>query len=221
MALTLLPILNGLDYHLDSILRAVSILLVPSTVITQVFSSSQHTSARLRRQARRSGRHRPRPCRPLTHRRHLVIHRRRGRPPRSSYRHNEVVDTLQVDYTQLKPPDPHFSGACVVTGATSSVVGIAQAQVYYHESGRPFQLAHSPRRFRFGNGTQNSLGTIELRIPTSIGSVIRRRVDIVSADATLLLGLELMRDREFVIDLSAMAIHQRTQALSLDLSFEV
>lgn len=128
---------------------------------------------------------------------------------------------MQVDYRDLKPPAAQFSGACVETGATSSVVGLSQAQAYYKESGRPFQLIPSKRRFRFDNGSQKSLGTIELRLPTPIGSFIRRPVDVVSADIPLLLGLDLMRDHGFIIDLPAMEIHQRTEGWSIELAFKV
>lgn len=60
---------------------------------------------------------------------------------------------------------------------------------------------------------EKSRGTIVLCLSTSgpIGSVIRRRVEVAFADIPLLLGLDLMRDHCFVIDLLDMAIHQRKE----------
>lgn len=86
------------------------------------------------------------------------------------------------------------------TGASKCVIGRHQARLYCESAGIPFLPKPSHIVFRFGNGVQHSLGTIPVRIPTPIGTVLFREVDIVAADVPLLIGLEFLDEQCIYID---------------------
>lgn len=78
------------------------------------------------------------------------------------------------------------------TGESKCVIGRKQARIYYTAARIPYQLTPLRTRFRFGNETQPSLGTIPVRILTPISSMIFREVDVVAVDVPVLLVLDFM-----------------------------
>lgn len=93
-----------------------------------------------------------------------------------------------------------FLGACCDTGASKCVIGRHQARLYCNATDIPYNPSHSTTKFRFGNGVQKSLGTIPVRIPAPIGSVLLRHVDVVAADVPLLIGLDFLDDGGIYLD---------------------
>lgn len=93
-----------------------------------------------------------------------------------------------------------FIGGCLDTGASKCVIGRNQARLYCQASRVPYKPSPSSTRFRFGNGVQKSLGTIPVRVPTPIGSVLFRNIDVVAADVPLLLGLDFLDEAGLYVD---------------------
>lgn len=85
-------------------------------------------------------------------------------------------------------------------GASKCVIGCRQGRFYCQGAHVPYKLSPSQTRFRFGNGLQRSLGTIPVRIPTRVGSILFRDVDAVAADVPLLLGLDFMDYEGLCVD---------------------
>lgn len=61
-----------------------------------------------------------------------------------------------------------------------------------------YQLRPSLMTFVFGDGSCDSLGTLEIRMPLPNGSFLPLLIDVVKADIPLLLGLEIL-DRERLV----------------------
>lgn len=93
-----------------------------------------------------------------------------------------------------------FEGACLDGGATRSVIGKRQALAYCRTFCQEFRLRPSDVTFIFGNGSSDSLGKIDIRLPTPQGTFIPLSIDVVSADIPLLLGLDIMDKESLVAD---------------------
>ncbi len=90
----------------------------------------------------------------------------------------------------------HFQGACLDTVTQQSVIGRRQARAYCKHQQRKFELKPSHTRFKFGDSTYPSLGSIQIRIPTPNESFLKIEMDVFEADVPMLLGLDIMdRDR--------------------------
>ena len=85
-----------------------------------------------------------------------------------------------------------WHGACIDSGAQKTVIGLPQAKAYCRYTGTPFRPIRNNNAYRYGVGQKRSLGSIEIRIPTPGNSFLPVRVDVVSADIPLLLGLDLL-----------------------------
>lgn len=101
----------------------------------------------------------------------------------------------------MTSPQPDFLGACLDTGATTSVIGYPQAKLFCTSSGQSIANCRIGRVFRFGKGSQASIGTVHIRIPTPDGAFIPLTVDVVKADIPFLLGLDAMTNAGITIDL--------------------
>jgi hypothetical protein len=101
---------------------------------------------------------------------------------------SSLVNAL-VDYLH------DFLGACIDTGAQRTVVGLSQARAYSRHFGIPFKLNPSHSIFRFGQDPHASMGTLEIRIPTSNGGFLPVNVDVISIYVLFLIGLDFL-DRE-------------------------
>lgn len=117
-------------------------------------------------------------------------------------------------------PTQWLLGSLSDTGATSSVIGHQQALRYCKFSAQPYRPQPSNRVFRFGNGSQLSLGTLRVRIPPT-GTFIERYVDVVAADIPVLLGLDLMQAEGFVIDLRKHELAVPAQGWKLSLAHKL
>ena len=85
-----------------------------------------------------------------------------------------------------------FQGACLDTGASTSVCGAQQAKAYLRFVGFKFNPGQSQRTFRFGRDKAKSLGTIVVRIPVPGNAYLELKVDVVHPNVPLLMGLDAM-----------------------------
>lgn len=75
------------------------------------------------------------------------------------------VPLLPVNLTYIRPNNHDFEGACMDTGASTSVCGLLQAKSYAKFTGFKFKLRTSQRAFKFGGARQRSIGAILVRLP--------------------------------------------------------
>jgi hypothetical protein len=83
------------------------------------------------------------------------------------------------------------SGACVDAGAQRSVIGLPKSMAYCLYAGKKFKLQRSNYVYRFGVDKQDLLGSLTIHIPTP-ASVITLNVDVVRANVSLLIGLDVL-----------------------------
>ena len=93
-------------------------------------------------------------------------------------------------------------GACLDTGATTSVIGTKQAEAYGQMCGQRIRKVGRGKIFHFGKGSESSHGILHIRIPTPNDSYLSCNVDVVNADIPFLLGLDIMSREGLLIDLS-------------------
>jgi len=98
--------------------------------------------------------------------------------------------SFEILHQNLKTARWH--GACLDTGAQSTVIGLRQAHAYCKFMGTKFKPTPSARRFKFGRDEQTSLGRIAIRIPIHGWNILIEHVDIVRADVPFLIGLDLL-----------------------------
>ena len=96
--------------------------------------------------------------------------------------------------------DIDFQGACGDTGSQGTLIGLRQAKAYCRLVGQKLKLSRSKIRFHFGDGCRNSLGRMELRLPTPNGGYIPIHTDVVDSDIPLLLGLEFLRQELLLLN---------------------
>ena len=96
--------------------------------------------------------------------------------------------------------DTDFQGACGDTGSQGTLIGLRQAKAYCRLVGQRLKLSRSQIRFKFGDGCRNSLGRMELRLPTPNGGYIPIHTDVVDSDIPLLLGLEFLRQELLLLN---------------------
>lgn len=82
--------------------------------------------------------------------------------------------------------------ACLDTEAKKSVVGKDQSIELCNITSLRLRPVIKPKNFKFGKGSLSSSVTIPVRIPTPDGEFINLKVDVVNANITLLLGLDIM-----------------------------
>lgn len=86
---------------------------------------------------------------------------------------------------------PTWQGACIDSGAEKTVIGLRQAKAYCQFMKVPFKPDSNSNVYRFGEDSQKSLGSIDIRIPVP-SSFICLKVDVVQADVPFLLGLDAL-----------------------------
>ena len=108
--------------------------------------------------------------------------------------------TKDIQIARRSKRRKEFEEACIDTGAEQCVIGKTQAMLYCKKHEVPFKLRQSDTRFRFGDGSYDSLGKIIIKIPTPNGSTLVRKMDVVQADIPLLIGLDLLHEEKLVAD---------------------
>lgn len=93
-----------------------------------------------------------------------------------------------------------FQGACLDTGACTSVCGRVQAEAYAKLVGFKFNPKPSARVFRFGGVSTKSLGAIHVRIPIPGHMFIQVHVDVVEPNVPLLIGLDALDKHSLYIN---------------------
>jgi hypothetical protein len=78
------------------------------------------------------------------------------------------------------------------------VIGLRQARAYCKLSKKMFKPKPNNSVYLFGEDRRRLLGSIPIRIPTSLNAFIEVTADVVSADIPFLLGLDTLR--KFGID---------------------
>ena len=85
-----------------------------------------------------------------------------------------------------------WEGACIDTGAQTTVIGKRQAKEYCKYMGFKFKPKRSEQTYKFGDDLQKSVGTINIRIPIKHHRVIKLDVDVVDVNVPFLLGLDFL-----------------------------
>lgn len=93
-----------------------------------------------------------------------------------------------------------FAGSCVHSGAEVSMVGLIQAEAYGRRFDIKLTIEQSALSFKFGSHLFESLGKLNVRIPTPDGAFINFNPDVVEADVPLFLGLDLLEGHCFILD---------------------
>lgn len=93
-----------------------------------------------------------------------------------------------------------FRGACLDTGASTSVYGLPQAKAYAAFIGCKFSPKPSKKAFRFGATKERSLGTIDVRLTIPGNSYIQISVYIVRANIPLLIGLHALDEYQLYVN---------------------
>ena len=86
------------------------------------------------------------------------------------------------------------------TGAQSTVIGLKQAHAYCRHMGIKFKTKKNNNRYKFGDSSQNSLGSMNMRIPINDNKVIHIEVDVVQANVTFLIGLDLLDEYSLYVN---------------------
>jgi hypothetical protein len=89
------------------------------------------------------------------------------------------------------PDTRNFRGAVIDTGATRSVIGLPEARRYCEQRGVQLELKISARQYKFGDDVRQSIGLMQIQIPTP-DSVLNISVDVVDMDVPLLIGLDVL-----------------------------
>lgn len=108
----------------------------------------------------------------------------------------------------LYPPDK-FVGACIDSGAKKSFIRCEQARAYCSSMNLELSLSPSPLRFKFGSSTHKSEGTMEIRVPVFDGVHIRVDTDVVRADVSLLIRLEMVVPHQLILDFAKKSYTKR------------
>lgn len=86
-----------------------------------------------------------------------------------------------------------WNGACLDTGAQSTVVSVRQAEAYCQFMGTKFKPSKSEHKFHFGIDLQQSMGSINIRLPMlDVVVISEEEVDVVNANAPFLLELVVL-----------------------------
>ena len=108
-----------------------------------------------------------------------------------------------------------FQGACLDTGAETSVCGLGKAKAYCERHNVPLQLNPSNKTFRFGDHVYRSNGLMEFRIPLSPSEFLPVPIDVVDATVPLILGLDLLTREQLLVDYLQMRIKRATDGKSV------
>lgn len=102
--------------------------------------------------------------------------------------------------TNHKVTSKNWNGACLDTGAQTTVIGLNQAKAYCRYMRVKLKTKENSNKYKFGEDQQNSLGSMRIRIPIPDHKMITERVDIVKADVPFLIGLDLLDKYKFYVN---------------------
>lgn len=91
-------------------------------------------------------------------------------------------------------------GACLDTGAPTTVMGLKQALSYCKLMGIKFELNKSQNKFRFGDPRCRSLVTIPITVSVFESRGVPTEVDVVSENVTFLVGLDFLHNHKLFIN---------------------
>lgn len=94
-------------------------------------------------------------------------------------------------------------GACIVTRAQRSVIGLRQARAYCHFTKIDFEpkSTHHLGTHRFGDKIYAGLGTINIRVPIDYTNFLQLYVVVADVDVPLLIGLDIMQEFQMRMDI--------------------
>lgn len=110
------------------------------------------------------------------------------------------VSDESLNYHTILSSQDKWHGACLDTGAQTTVIGLRQAKAYCKYMKIEFNPKKSSNKYRFGDDQQQSIGTITIRIPIMDNLVISKKVDVVPANVRFLIGLDFLDKYRFYIN---------------------
>lgn len=93
-----------------------------------------------------------------------------------------------------------FEGACIDSGATLTVIGRRQAEMYSKLIGVQLAQKKSGTRYRFGDNVHQGHGKIRIRIPVGLKHFAEVSADVVDPDVPFLLGLDVLTKFKIILD---------------------
>nr|AHF58602.1 polyprotein [Chondrus crispus] len=130
----------------------------------------------------------------------------------STHQQSRDLDEIPIHETEHSDDDKTFRGACLDTGATTSVCGLNQAKAYASFAGFKYKPKKSNKVFRFGGNRARSMGTIVIRIPIPGNLYVELKVDVVEHDIPLLIGLDALdRFGLYVNNVQDMLVHDNSR----------
>lgn len=104
------------------------------------------------------------------------------------------MDPIASRCLLVREPDRQvFTGACLDTGASRSVIGHGQGSAYARLTKTPIKPTNNyPSQFMFGGTVTPTLGTVDVRVPIGPTLFANLIIDIVEVDIPFLLGLDAL-----------------------------
>lgn len=109
-----------------------------------------------------------------------------------------------------------FKGAAIGTGSAKSCTGLKQA-IIKSQNHKP-EVRKSNFASKFGNAVFKSQGVFKLVLLSFSGKYISFESDVVDADVSLLLGLDLMSREGFIIDIKNLMVHVNGSKIPLHIA---
>lgn len=110
------------------------------------------------------------------------------------------VSEKSVFYHTILSNQRKWYGACLDTGAQTTVIGLQQAKAYCKFMNITYNLRKNKNKYKFGDDKQNSLGALSIKIPILDKMVIHESVDVVRANVPLLIGLDFLDKYELYVN---------------------
>lgn len=131
-----------------------------------------------------------------------------------------ACDSRQMEAFSSYSTTVHFYGACIDTGAQRSVIGIKQAEAYCRMLGIEMRKDADKRirRFRFGKDIQDSVGSLQIRVPIKDDFFMVFTANVVNIDVPLLLGLDVMSEHKLVADTVDLVLFSKSCGWQLPLT---
>lgn len=143
--------------------------------------------------------------------------------PRSD-QHESTVRVFSLSHNPQRAAKTYtedtFHGACFDSGAEVSVIGMEQARAYHKMTGSCMRLTPSTLNFKFGDFLCKSEGVTNVRVPMPQGGFISFAAHVVCADIPMLVGLDLLRKHQLVLDFEACRITQKRNDWHLPMTFK-
>lgn len=104
--------------------------------------------------------------------------------------YNVFKNTQNIHFNQAK--NKGWQGACIDTGAQTTVIVLEQAKAYCRYMGFKFKPNSNSNKYKFEEDQQLSLGAIVIRMPSKGHRIINLKVDVVPADVPFLIGIDVL-----------------------------